>query len=222
MKRFLLLSLSIMIMLTANQVFAQDKVKVKDDKTKVKEEDGKLKDKEDKIKMKDETGKTKVKDDKTKIKDADGKVKIKNDGMDYPYKAGYSSNFVMGNPKHAKMILDMWKDYDDNNFTRHDYLADTIKVFLADGSVISGKQNALSGISAYRSTFTAVSSTVDAWMPLKSVDRNENWVAIWGTENDTNKDGSVTSAEIHEIWRINKDGKIDYMKQYAAKTPAAQ
>ncbi|MDQ6755902.1 MAG: hypothetical protein M3004_03115 [Bacteroidota bacterium] len=211
MKRLLISACMLFSILIATRTIAQEKVKEKDDKTKVK-------DKDDNYKEKDKANKIKIKDDNGKIKIKNGKGMMNN----YPYTAAYSSNFIMGNPAHAKMVLDMWKDYDDNQFTRHDMLADTVKVYLPDGTVISGKQNSLSGLSAYRSGFASATSTVDAWMPLKSVDRNENWVAIWGSEKDTNKDGSVTSTEIHEIWRINKDGKVDYIKQYAGKTPAAQ
>jgi hypothetical protein len=53
-------------------------------------------------------------------------------------------------------------------------------------------------------------------MPLKSVDRNEDWVAIWGTETDTYTDGKTDKKDIHEIWRINKDGKVDFIKQYSS------
>ncbi len=40
--------------------------------------------------------------------------------MSSAYTANYSSNFAIGNPAHSKMILDMWKDWDDNAFNRHD------------------------------------------------------------------------------------------------------
>jgi hypothetical protein len=33
--------------------------------------------------------------------------------------------------------------------------------------------------------------------------------------------GNKTTALLHEIWRINKDGKIDFMRQYMSK-PAMQ
>jgi hypothetical protein len=53
-------------------------------------------------------------------------------------------------------------------------------------------------------------------MPLRSVDKNEDWVALWGTETDTFADGKIQKRDIHEIWRINKDGKVDFMKQFTA------
>jgi len=153
-------------------------------------------------------------------------MKIKNPGamntMGYPYTAGYSSNFIMGNPAHAKMVLDVWKDWDDNMLDRHNFMADTIVVFTPDGNVVKGKDSAMVMWKKFRSGLTATSSTVDAWMPLRSTDKNENWVAIWGTESDTYADGKIDKYDVQEIWRINKDGKADYYKQYTSKSAARQ
>ncbi|MGI8599907.1 MAG: hypothetical protein ACR2KB_11705 [Chitinophagaceae bacterium] len=174
--------------------------------------------------------KVKKKDDKVKIKSesADGtevKVKIEGPGaanIMYPYTAEYSSQFVPGNPQHAKLILDMWKLWDDNQLDmQNDWIADTILLQLPDGQVISGKDNFMKESKTYRNMFSTMKSSVETWIPLRSVDRNENWVAIWGREAATNNTGVTTTNMIHEIWRINKDGKIDFMRQYMAK-PTAQ
>ena len=156
--------------------------------------------------------KEKMKDDKAKMKDK-GMAK---DNISYPYKADYSSNFRIGNPANAKMILELWKDYDNNSFDNHNYIADTAVMFFADGSMANGKDSLLMGVKKYRGSLSNVSSTLDAWVPLKSVDRNENWVALWGTETHTTADGKVEKKDLQEIWRINKDGKVDFMKQFAA------
>jgi hypothetical protein len=54
------------------------------------------------------------------------------------------------------------------------------------------------------------------------VNNNENWVALWGNETDVLPDGKTVSRDIQEVWRINKDGKVDFMKQYESKPPAMQ
>ncbi len=136
--------------------------------------------------------------------------------MDYPYKANYSSDFKMGDAKNAKMILELWKDWDDNALGRHDFISDTVMMFFPDGSVVKGKDSALAAAKRYRGSMSSATSSVDAFMPLKSIDRDENWVAIWGTETDTFPDGKTEKRDLHEIWRINKDGKIDFMKQFAS------
>lgn len=139
----------------------------------------------------------------------------------YPYTASYSSSFEMGNPEHSKVILDLWKDYDNNTFERGlGSFADSVSMFLADGPPFMGSSKAaLEMVKSYRSQFSAVRSTVNAFVPLKSTDKNENWVCVWGTEYDT-KDGKTDSVYLQETWRFNKDGKVDLLYQYASKPPA--
>lgn len=167
--------------------------------------------------------KVKVKDDKTKMKDDNGKMKMKNmDNMSYPYTADYSSNFAIGKPANSKMILELWKDWDDNAFDRHNYFADTVTMYLSDGTVIKGKDSTLAGAKRFRGSMSTATSTVHAWIPLKSVDKNEDWVAVWGTETDTWADGKTDTRDLHEVWRFNNDGKVDLMRQFSSKAQPPQ
>lgn len=145
---------------------------------------------------------------------------VQMDKIPYPYKAGYSSDFEMGNPSYARKVLELWKDFDDNTFDAHDYFADTAVMFLSNGMVIKGKDSIYAGAKNARALMSNVTSSVDAWVPLKSIDRNENWVAIWGSDISTGPDGKVEKEDLQEIWGFNKDGKVVFMKQFASKVPA--
>ena len=236
MKRLLISICALLLFLGGNVVIAQEKTKTKEDKTKMKDDDTKVKEKDDESKMKDKAAdmKVKEKDDKYKVKEGDSKTKIKEEDMKVKegdlqqttdntsmpsssYTADYSSNFVMGNPAYSQMILEMWKDWDDNALDRHDYMADSVMMFLPDGMVVKGKQANLEGAKKYRGGMKSAKSTLHAVIPLKSTDRNEDLVAIWGQEVDTYPDGKVETRELHEVWGFNKDGKITWMRQYAAK-----
>jgi ketosteroid isomerase-like protein len=138
-----------------------------------------------------------------------------------PYKATYSSNFKMGNQKYANMILDMWKDWDDNALERHDYVSDTVTAYFPDGTMVKGKAAFLESGKKYRSGFTTVKSVVHAWLPLYSEDRKTDILCIWGEEADTAPDGKTTTTNLHEVWFFNKDGKITALRQFMAK-PAMQ
>jgi hypothetical protein len=140
-----------------------------------------------------------------------------------PYTATYSSNFQMGDPKYAQMVLRAWKDWDDNALDRSSAMfADTLTMYHPDGSMMKGKDQNLAEGKKFRSQFASVKSTIQAYMSLKSIDKNENWVAIWGSEEDTGKDGKKSIIALHEVWRFNKDGKIDLMRQYAAQIPESE
>ncbi len=166
--------------------------------------------------------------DKTKEKDkmkADGgKMKVKmgsQDTKNFPYQARYSSQFAMGDQAHAKKVLEIWKDYDENNLTRHaDYFADSLTIELPNGMSLKGKDVAMKAMIEYRTSQGKVESVVVAWIATKSVDKNEDWVCIWGVETATDASGKVTKNRLHEIWQLNKDGKVIYMAQYAAMPPS--
>lgn len=171
--------------------------------------------------------KIKKDDDKVKAKSAamhekEMKMKGQDMGMNimYPYKAEYSSQFTLGSPEQARMILQLWKDWDENDLDRNaSYFADSVLFEEPDGTVFRGKEALMKNAKEFRNSLTSARSTVEAWLPMRSVDRNEDWVAVWGYEEDTTKDGKVTTERHHEIWGFNKDGKISFVRQYTGQMP---
>jgi len=137
------------------------------------------------------------------------------------YKATFSSNFKTGNQKYANRILELWKDWDNNVFTKSDYFADTMTAYFPDGSMVKGKEAFIEAGKEYRGGFTTVKSIVHAWVPLYSEDKKTDVVCIWGEEADTTPDGKTTTSSLHEVWFFNKDGKISTFRQWMAK-PSTQ
>ena len=147
----------------------------------------------------------------------------KADNSPMAYTATYSSKFELGDPAKSRIVLEMWKDFDDNTFERNaDMLADTAMIYLSDGTVLKGKDKMMSDVKMYRSSMSEAKSDVHAYMSFRSIDKNHDWVAIWGTENGTMKDGTKKSTNLHEVWQFNKDGKVALIRQYSSKLPAAQ
>lgn len=132
------------------------------------------------------------------------------------YSATYSSKFEMGDTKHIETILKLWKFWDDGNLAGDSSLfADSVHMYTRDGGIMEGtRESANAGAQVYRNMYTAVKSTVHAIFPVKSTDKNENWVCVWGTEVSTDKQGKVDSVGLQETWRFNKDGKVDMLLQY--------
>src|SRR6185295_12433728 len=152
-------------------------------------------------------------------KPASDSVAVQN--INSPYEIQYSSKFVMGNPKYAEGVLTLWKDFDNGNLSAHkDFFADSVEVILGTGAHMhSTRDSVIAAIQKYRNSLTAAVDRVDAVMAVKSTDKNEDWVLIWGMETDTYKSGKIDSVDLQETWRINKDGKADFFMQYAR--PAA-
>jgi len=138
----------------------------------------------------------------------------------YAYPVGYSSKFTTGDPKNSQAVLNIWKAFDKGDLaSAKDYFADSVEMHFSDGSVMhSGRDSVIAAAQGYRNTFSAVSSSIDAVIATKSIDKDENWALVWGLERDTHKDGKVDSVYLQETWRFNKDGKADLMFQFSAKT----
>ena len=144
----------------------------------------------------------------------------KKEAVNYPYTIDYSSNFEIGDNRQAKTILDIWKDWDDGNLSNSKaHFADSVEMHFADGNIMHTTVDSVMAQSQkYRDQFSKVVSSISAVIPLRSTDKNENWVAVWGTERDTHKDGKVDSFHLQEVWRFNKDNKVNLLYQYMAKS----
>ncbi|HEY4335667.1 MAG TPA: hypothetical protein VGM89_07210 [Puia sp.] len=134
-----------------------------------------------------------------------------------PYEIMYSSKFTIDDPKNAESVLALWKAYDDGNLsTTKDLIADSIEVYLSSGGEMkSSRDSMIAGIQGHRNSFKSAVDRVNAVMAVKSTDRNEHWVLIWGTEIDTHKDGKVDSTELQETWRFAADGRANLLFQYS-------
>jgi hypothetical protein len=163
-----------------------------------------------------------TKDESSSMSSASDSTSSKKDDVAYPFTATYSSQFEIGNPQHAKTILDLYKDWDNNTLENSkNSFADIDSLIFADGSMIAGSRDSVfEAVKKIRNTMGTVKDVVQAWIPLKSKDRNENWVTIWTKEIITAPNGKKDSSYLQETWRLNKDGKVDFVLQYAQKPPA--
>ena len=138
-----------------------------------------------------------------------------------PYPVSYSSKFEIGDPENAKKILDLWKDFDNNTLDNSKAMfADTVTMEFADGGKMHGTRDTIiAEAKGFRSLFTSVTSSVDAVTSLKSIDKGDSWVNIWGKEVTVDKKGKKDSSQLQENWMLNKEGKVVWMFQYRAKFP---
>ena len=133
------------------------------------------------------------------------------------YSPTYSTSFEMGDNKHAETILALWKDWDNGNLDPSKNLfADSVSFYTSDGSLIVGpRDSAVANAQNFRNMFSDFKTTLHAVFPVKSTDKNEDWVCIWGTEVYTDKKGKVDSVVLQETWRFDKNGKVNLLYQHS-------
>jgi hypothetical protein len=137
---------------------------------------------------------------------------------EYATKAWYSSEFAIGDVNQGDIVVDLWKQFDDNTLDNAlKYFADSVNMSFSDGTNFKGtKEGAVKMAKGLRGNFSSFKTTIAAIVPLKSTDKNENWVSIWGTEYTTMK-GKADSTDIQENWMFDKNGKVAYMHNYSRK-----
>jgi hypothetical protein len=133
-----------------------------------------------------------------------------------PYVPTYSNSFEFGKGEYAAMILQgSWKDWDDNKLDNmKNWLADTVLAIHADRNTIRGADNLMAQWKKDRAKYSTVNNTIDVVMPIYVKDKNEHWVLVWATATSTDQAGKKDTTNIMEAWRINKDGKADFLNQY--------
>lgn len=146
---------------------------------------------------------------------------VVNRSINSPYPVMYSSSFAIDDPKNAETVLNFWKAYDNGTLgSAKDAFADSFEVHLAEGVTMKlSRDSTIGAVQSYRNMFASVTSTVTAVMAVKSTDKGEHWVLIWGMEKDTHKNGKSDSVDLQETWRFNASGKADVMYQYALHPP---
>ncbi len=142
-----------------------------------------------------------------------------NDTITYQYTADYSAKFEMGDPKNVKTIFALYTDWDNNTVDNSkDKFADSVYIMPSNGDLMTGKRDSIMELSkAFRNTLGTVNTQVHAVVPLKSTDKNEDWVLVWFTEYRTDARGRKDSTQFQETWRLNKEGKADLLYQYEQK-----
>lgn len=133
-----------------------------------------------------------------------------------PFTASYSSSFEMGNPAYIATILQgSWKDWEENKLDNmKNWMADTIIAFQSNNKMVQGLDSMMAMWKRDRAEYSSVIDTIDATMAVYSTDKKENWVLVWASEINTKPDGTKDSIAFMETWRINKDGKADFLLQY--------
>jgi len=141
------------------------------------------------------------------------------DTMQYAYKARYTHNFEIGNPKYAQIVLNVAKAYETNTMASvRDAFADTVLVDFYDGSSFRGpKDSLIKTITDARSQFASVTTIYGLWVSLQPKGKDEAWVFTWCRETDVMKDSTKQATFFDENWQFNAEGKISYMVQNARK-----
>lgn len=135
------------------------------------------------------------------------------DSAAMPYKATYSSSFVISDStKNIQAVLQSYKDWEDNKLANAPaYFADTVSVNFWDGTKFTLKRDSM--VKVFQKVRDSLSSSkieVTAYIGLHSTDKNTEWVCVWYKQTDTFKTGKIDSAYYQDDNEMVK-GKITWI-----------
>ncbi len=135
------------------------------------------------------------------------------------YTPEYSASFVMDSAKNTETVLALWKEFQDGDLSKSSpHFADTVSFFMADGSAMTGpKDSLIKAMQGYRNSFKSVDSKVEAIFAVRSTDKDENFVAVWGVEFPIDSKGKKDTVSLQETWGFDKAGKVNLMFQASRK-----
>ncbi len=131
-----------------------------------------------------------------------------------------SPKFEMGDPKYVTVMLNQYKNI--NNYPELidiDLYADDVVFIHTNGQVIKGKNQYLNYIRQSRDSLAILKDNFTAYTSLHSIDRDENWVILYGSRKRTNKDGTEHGNDFCILYVFSKDGKLTLIRPYTAATP---
>ncbi|MEI6947215.1 hypothetical protein V9K67_08465 [Paraflavisolibacter sp. H34] len=130
-----------------------------------------------------------------------------------PYKPTYASRFEIGDQGHAQKVLEVYKDYENNSLDGR-LFATSLEVQYPEGFSVKGRDEVLARMREERSGLASIKNTIGTVLAFQSPGRPESWVSVWARSEAVGRDGVKTRSSVNEIWRINKDGLIDFMRRY--------
>lgn len=143
----------------------------------------------------------------------------------FVYHIIYSSHLKIGKTEHSAIVLDLWKDFDDNTLDKGTHVfADEVTMDFADGTNFHGnRKDFMDAMKSQRSTFKSFKSTIDAVVSLIPAAKDESWACVWGFQTCVTTDNKTSSVLINENWMFNKEGKVSYIRQFnAVPQPASK
>ncbi len=141
--------------------------------------------------------------------------------VDLPYKATYSSDWSIGDPKYTKIALDFYKRLEQDSITgTGDFFEDSIQFRAFDNRILMvSKEELVKRVKDFRAGFKSLNEEFTAFTCLHSNDQNEDWVSLWIFEKAVRTNGKADSTRYQENWRF-RNGKVYYVADFARYKPA--
>ncbi len=139
-------------------------------------------------------------------------------GISYPYSPAYSADFSIGDANHSKMVLDLYKMWEDGKIDdMRPLLNDSVFIDVADGMKFNNTIDSfLNFAKQVRAMYKTTRPVFDTWMPVHHKESNEDYVLVWNRDYSTTMDGKSDSVRVHAYFQI-KNNKVRGWSEFQQK-----
>jgi len=76
------------------------------------------------------------------------------------------------------------------------------------------KESIMDNLRIELNNFAKWKFSVSSIIPVKSIDRNENWVIVYGTLNKRDFKDNMTAINFTQWYKVNKENRIEFFKEF--------
>jgi hypothetical protein len=69
-------------------------------------------------------------------------------------------------------------------------------------------------LSIERNKYSKWKISVSSIIPVKSIDRAENWVVVYGTVNKRDLNDNLSTINFTQWYKVNKESRIEFFKEF--------
>ena len=127
----------------------------------------------------------------------------------------YSGSFEVNNNDHLAIVEGFLDALVSRNFeAASGYLADSVYFVFPDGNLMNTVKDSVIAMASQYFGKNDISIAYTAGVPVRSTDKNQDWVLLWTDETIVNPEGKKTEVSYHDVYRI-VDNKIRSLRIFA-------
>lgn len=132
----------------------------------------------------------------------------KTEAVNLPYTVEKTPDWEAGNPSNVAVAMNTLKAYVDNDMNAiGQYLADSVEFYTNNLQFKGTRDSLVKFFTTHRNMADKIGIQMHDYESVKSKARGEEWVGMWYTETDTQKNGTVDSAMVMDDIKI-VNGKV--------------
>jgi hypothetical protein len=151
--------------------------------------------------------------DNENIQSIDKNIKAKVEeaikGRSHLYTSTYSAKWTEGDSTNTEVIMKFMKSWENNSID-----TSLFSNWVDFNNNWEKKQIIMDKLRTERNNFAKWKISVSSIIPVKSIDREENWVIVYGSVNTRDFKDKISEIHFTQWYKVNKESRISFFKEF--------